>query len=418
MATKTAGVQLQPASPIAVEVPLKALIQAQLPDLIRIRHDLHRHPELSFQEHRTSRVIQDELKRLGIPFKAGLGRGTGVVAHLPPTDPSAASRPAIALRADMDALPIDERTGKPYASGTPNVMHACGHDGHTTILLGAARLLSQMRRPNPVTFIFQPAEEHGGGGQVMCDEGVLKGDKGAGLGPPVGRIFGLHGWPQFPLGQVATKSGPIMASTADFELTIRGTQCHGAYPHHGYDSILASAHVVTALQSIAARNIGPLDAVVVTVGEIRGGTANNIIPESVFMQGTVRTLNDAVQARAKERFFAVVEQTAAALGCKAEINWLEGYPVTSNDAATTEHFMGIAREVLGRANVVQLENPTMGAEDFSFYGKCVPSCFFFMGLRPEGVSEYASLHQPEFDFNDDAIAIGVDLFCRLAIAEA
>ncbi|MCC6676267.1 MAG: amidohydrolase [Phycisphaerales bacterium] len=417
MATHTAGSGLRPVSPVNVTVPLKALIEAELPDLIRIRRDLHRHPELSFQEHRTSRFIQEELTRLGIAFKAGLGRGTGIVAHLPASDPADSTRPAVALRADMDALPIDERTGRPYASGTPGVMHACGHDGHTTILLGAARILSKVRRPCPVTLIFQPAEENGGGGQVMCDEGVLLGDRGAGLGPAIGRIFGLHGWPQLPLGHVATRAGAIMAATDDFELTIRGTQTHGAYPHLGFDSILASAHIITALQSIAARNVGPLESIVVTVGQIEGGTANNIIPESVRMIGTIRTLNDQVKARARERFFAVVEQTAAALGCRAEIDWQPGYPVTSNDPALTDQFFDIARQALGRASVFNLEQPTMGGEDFAFYGKCIPSCFFFMGLKPAGASDYPSLHQPEFDFNDDALAIGIDLFCRVATAE-
>lgn len=417
MATPTAAAGIRPASPVNVTVPLKALIDAELPDLIRIRRDLHRHPELSFQEHRTSRVIQDELARLGIAFRAGLGRGTGIVAHLPATEPSGASRPAVALRADMDALPIDERTGRPYASATPGVMHACGHDGHTTILLGAARVLSKSRRPSPVTLIFQPAEENGGGGQVMCEEGVLQGDRGAGLGPPVGRIFGLHGWPQLALGQIASRPGAIMASTDDFDLVVRGVQTHGAYPHLGFDSVLASAHIITALQSIAARNVGPLESVVVTVGQIQGGTANNIIPEYVRMIGTIRTLNDDVKSRARERFFAVVEHAAAALGCKAEIDWQPGYPVTTNDPALTEHLFDVAGDAIGDASIIRLEHPTMGGEDFAYYGKCVPSCFFFMGLKPAGAGEMASLHQPEFDFNDDALPIGIGLFCRLATAE-
>lgn len=416
MATHTAPPGLRPASPVHVAVPVKALIDAELPDLIRIRRDLHRHPELSFQEHRTSRFIQEELTRLGIAFKAGLGRGTGIVAHLPSSDSAGAGRPAVALRADMDALPIDERTGRPYASTTPGVMHACGHDGHTTILLGAARVLQKMHRPHPVTLIFQPAEENGGGGQVMCEDGVLRGDAGGGLGPPVARIFGLHGWPQLPLGHIATRPGPIMAATDDFEVVIRGVQTHGAYPHLGHDPILASAHIITALQSIAARNVGPLESVVVTVGQIQGGTANNIIPECIRMIGTIRTLNDAVKARARERFFAIVEQSAAALGCRAEIDWQPGYPVTCNDPALTERCLAVAREVLGRGRVLSLDQPTMGGEDFAFYGKLIPACFFFMGLRPDGAGDYPSLHQPEFDFNDDALGVGIELFCLLATA--
>lgn len=411
---------------------LKSVIEPELPSLTELRRDLHAHPELSMKEHRTSRVVQQELARLGIAFKAGLGGGTGVVAHLPATEPTPAGAKAVALRADMDALPIRELTGKPYASTVDGVMHACGHDGHTTILLGAARVLSRLKhRPRPISFLFQPAEEYGGGGDIMCREGVLAGgtphEKSGGLGPPIGEIYGLHGWPQLPLGTIATKSGPIMAAVDDFVITIRGTQCHGAYPHLGHDPILAAAQVVTALQSVASRNVGPLDSVVVTVGQINAGTANNIIPETCTLVGTVRTLKDATKKIAKQRFFSIVEGVAAAMGCRAEINWQDGYPVTENHPDATERIVSVASRVLGTAKVIRAEHATMGGEDFSFYGKHVPACFFFLGLNPviNGLSrasggsadgEFPSLHQPTFDFNDDALLPGIELFCAVATA--
>ncbi|MBK7403532.1 MAG: amidohydrolase [Phycisphaerales bacterium] len=399
-------------------------VALELPELVAFRHDLHRHPELSYEERRTSARVCEELEALGIAYKAGLARGTGVVAHLPATTGDLASaiagRGAVALRADMDALPISECTGRPYASENPGVMHACGHDGHTTILLGAARVLSKLeRRPNPVTFVFQPAEEGGAGGERMCDDGCLLGDEGGGLGAPVGRIFGLHGWPNVPVGTVATRPGPLLAATDDFVVRVRGTGGHAAYPHLSNDPIVAAAHVVTALQTIASRNVGPTDSVVVTVGRIGGGTANNVIPTCVELIGTVRTLRAETRRHARERFYKVVEHTAGAFGCRAEIDWEEGYPVTQNDAALTEHFFGVARAALGDSRVSVVEHPSLGGEDFSYYGRHVPACFFMLGLLPTGqdAATTPKLHQAEFDFNDDAIPTGVEMMCRLALAE-
>lgn len=396
---------------------VRPLVDRELESLISIRRDLHAHPELGFEEVRTSRVVQRELAKLGVPFKAGLAKGTGVVAHLPASDPSRASAPAVALRADMDALPITELTGRPYASKTPGVMHACGHDGHTTILLGAARVLAQVHRPNPVTLVFQPAEEGGAGGEKMCQDGALGGEGRGGLGPPVGRIFGLHGWPQFPLGQVASKPGAMLAAVDDFIVDVEGTGGHAAYPHLGTDPILAASHVITALQSIASRNVGPLDNVVVTVGQIEGGTANNIIPASVRFIGTVRTLKAETRKLAKERFFGVVENTCRALGCRAKIQWHDSYPVTVNDASLTEEFFQTARATMDSSKVVRVENATMGGEDFAYYGALAPACFFFLGLRPAGAETFPTLHQPDFDFNDDALGLGIELMCAMALRQ-
>ncbi|HYF14853.1 MAG TPA: M20 family metallopeptidase [Phycisphaerales bacterium] len=394
---------------------LAALIDEELPALRAIRHDLHKHPELSYQEKRTSEVVQRELRELRIGFKAGVGRGTGVVAYLPATNDADNAKGAVALRADMDALPITERTGKAYTSGTPGVMHACGHDGHTAILLGAARVLSRVDRPRPVTFLFQPAEEGGGGAAVMCDEGVLDGDGKGGVGAPVRAVYGLHGWPTIEVGKVASKAGPLLAATDDFEVVMQGTQSHGAYPHFGADPITASAHTIAALQTIVSRNVSPLDACVVSVGAIHAGTADNIIPESCSFIGTVRTLRPEMRRLAKERFFAIVEKTGAALGCNAKIAWNPGYPVTINDPDAAERFFAVARTAFGAANVEMIDQPTMGGEDFAYYGQRVPACFFLLGLRPRGASTYPTLHQPDFDFNDDALPVGVRMMCELAL---
>lgn len=423
------AVELKPEGPLARThdrqptldtAALRDLISRELPSLLALRHDLHAHPELSFKEERTSRVVQRELEALGVAFRAGLGGGTGVVGHLPATDPAGRDKPAVALRADMDALPIVEQTGKTWASKTPGVMHACGHDGHTAMLVGAARVLSRMHRPHPVTLIFQPAEENEGGGRVMCEEGVLRGSGGAGIGPAVGRIFGLHGWPQLPLGTIATRPGPLMAAVDDFTVIIKGTQSHGAYPHLSRDPIVAAAHCVTALQTIASRNVSPVDSVVVTVGKIEAGTATNIIPERCTLIGTVRTLRDSTQILARQRFCHLVSSTAEAFGCHAEIDYHTGYPVTANDPALTERFFEIARQAVPAGQVRRLDDPTMGGEDFSFFGKHVPAVFFFLGLRPsgikEGTDEYPSLHQPGFDFNDDAMPLGIEMLCRAALA--
>ncbi len=397
---------------------IQSLIDAELPALRDIRRDLHQHPELSYQEVRTSHVVKRELTKLGIAFKDGLGKGTGVIAHLPASNAADNAKGSVGLRADMDALPIEERTGVAYCSKTPGVMHACGHDGHTTILLGVARILSKVHRPNPVTFVFQPAEEGGGGAEVMCNEGVLEGNqngKGRGIGAPVRTMFGLHGWPTVELGKIASRVGPLLAATDDFEVVMRGTQAHGAYPHQGNDAILASAQVITQLQSIVARNMSPLDSCVVTVGAIHAGTADNIIPETCSFIGTIRTLKAETRALAKKRFFEIVEHGARAMGCVAEITWKPGYPVTHNDPKAAAKFFEIAESIMPAGTVERVDNPTMGGEDFAYFGQHVPSCFYMLGLKPADAATYPTLHQPDFDFNDDALPIGIRVMCELAL---
>lgn len=394
-------------------VHLRELIGPELTSLRGFRRDLHAHPELGYQEHRTAQQVCKELDRLGIKYKAGLAGGTGVVAYLPAT--SDRGQAAVGLRADMDALPIHEQTALPYASTKPGLMHACGHDGHTAVLVGAARVLAKVtHRPNPVVFVFQPAEEGGGGANKLCQEGLTEGKL---IGPPIGRMFGLHGWPEFNVGTVGTRPGPLLASTDELRVTIVGVQAHGAYPHYSRDPVLAASQCIVALQSVVSRNVGPLDSAVVTIGQIQGGTATNIIPESVSFIGTVRALKPTIRQTVRQRVSELIEHTAMALGCRAKVDWHDGYPVTNNDPALTQRFMQVARETFGEARVVEVANPTMGGEDFSFYSQKVPAVFFCLGLKPEHQAKYPTLHQPDFDFNDDALPIGIEMFCRLALAE-
>lgn len=408
------------AEPASARLPadkLRSMIRDELPGVIAIRRDLHAHPELAYQENRTSGVVAAELARLGIRHKTGVAT-TGVIGYIPPTSSEGSSRGTIALRADMDALPILERTGAAYASRTPGIMHACGHDGHTANLLGVARVLTKMpHRPRGVLLVFQPAEEGGAGGRRMCEEGALRGESGGGLGEPVEQMFGLHGWPQYTLGVVGSRPGPLLASTDNFHVKVVGEQAHAAYPQLGADPIVAAAHIITALQTIASRNVSPQDSIVVTVAQINAGMASNIIPRALTFIGTMRTVRKEMRELGRKRFYEIAQQTAAAMDCRAEIEWHEGYPVTHNDPGMTEKFFRVAEKALGSARVQLVPHPTMGGEDFSYYGQHVPACFFVLGVKPPGVEKYPSLHQPEYDFNDEALATGMEVMVRLAVEE-
>jgi amidohydrolase len=390
---------------------LRTLIREELADLVEIRHDLHAHPELGYQESRTSGVVRDQLLNAGVEIKTGLARGTGVLGHLrgPGDD-------AIGLRADMDALPIQEVTDVEYRSQHDGVMHACGHDGHTTILIGAARVLARIANTDglrrPVTFVFQPAEEGGAGAREMVNDGCLSGDV---LGPPIVEIFGLHGWPRMPLGSVGSRSGPMLAAADSFDITITGVGSHAAWPQVGKDPIVAGAAVVTALQTISSRNVRPLDPVVVSVTQFHSGTTYNIIPGQAELTGTVRTLSPEVQDQAEKRLSEIATAIAGAHGCTADVRYSREYPPTVNDAGAVETFRTVAREAFGPAHVLEIDDPVMGGEDFAFYAQKIPACFFVLGLIPDGARDVPDLHQPMFNFNDDAMAHGIEMFCRLAL---
>lgn len=375
-----------------------------------LRHDLHRHPELMYQEHRTAKVVSEHLAKAGVEHQAGLAGGTGVLGFLPATTVDPSSAETIALRADMDALPILEETGVEYASQTPGVMHACGHDGHTAILVGTANYLSQVERPRNVLFVFQPAEEGGAGGKKMCEDGVLSGEV---IGTKADIIFGLHCAPMLPLGTAATRVGPMMASTDEFTIVVNGQGGHAASPHYTIDPIVVAAQIVTALQTVASRGVDPLDSVVVTVGKIEAGTASNVIPMNATLVGTIRTLRSSTRDYAVRRVREIAEGVAGAFGASVTFKHKEGYPVTENAPEAYARLTKVAENVIGD-NWGEYP-PVMGGEDFSFYGHHVPACFYWLGVIPEGMDSYPQVHTPKFNFNDDAIPVGMALMSELAL---
>jgi amidohydrolase len=392
---------------------LQALVAQELPSLISLRRDLHAHPEIGYSEVRTSAVIERELATAGIPFRGGLAGGTGILGSLP-----GRANHAVALRADMDALPIQEETGAPWASTTRGMMHACGHDGHTTILVGAARVLARLAHetplPHPVALVFQPAEERGGGGRRMVADGVLDGTL---IGPKVDRIVGLHCWPWLPIGHVALRAGAIMASADEIRIAIHGTGSHAALPHTGRDSVLAGSAVVVALQQIVSRTVDPLDAAVVSICVIRGGDIGNVLPDRVDLVGTMRALTPSMRDALKVRISDVAKLTAQAHGCTADVSFAEGYPVTQNDPSLTASVREQLTTVHGRERVEEFPAPVMGAEDFSYYGQRVPACFFVLGTKVADAPLHP-LHSPKFDFNDQALETGVLSMCAIALGSA
>jgi amidohydrolase len=375
--------------------------------LRRLRHALHRVPELGFQEHKTAALIRDELTSLGIDFVAGVeGAETATVAVL-----GDASRPCVALRADIDALPITERTGVAYASTHDGRMHACGHDGHVTTLLGAAAALRDLVKTLPVCvkLIFQPAEEGGGGGERLVKAGVLDGR----VGPKVAAIFGLHGWPNIPVGMVVTKPGPVLAATDSFRVTFRGTGCHGAFPHLGSDPIVTACEAVTSLQQFVSRETDPTEPAVITVGTFHAGTATNVIPDVATIGGTARTLTVPMRTAIEASIRRRCEAVAAANRCTATVDWHAGYPPTVNDPAMTDYVETIARRTVGHERYLRAPRPAMGGEDFAYYLEQVPGCFFLVGVTPHGQTTSPPLHSDRFDFNDDALETGVRMFVEL-----
>ncbi|BBH23498.1 amidohydrolase [Paenibacillus baekrokdamisoli] len=372
-------------------------------ELIELRRKLHRNPELSFEESETAAAVAELLRGLGLEVRSGIG-GHGVVAELTGSRPG----PRIALRADMDALPIQEETDLPYASERPGKMHACGHDAHTAILYGAAKLLSERKDQlvGSVRFIFQSAEEINAGAQVMIEQGVLEG---------VDEIFGLHNLPTLPAGKAATRYGALMGSVDRFELNLTGKGGHGAIPDQCVDPVVAASAIILSLQSAVSREISPFDPVVVTVGSIHGGASYNVIPERVEMTGTVRTFSRSVQEGMPSRLERLINQTAEAYRCKAELRYTQQVPVLVNHDDNVRHVEDAIDLILGLENRVEA-NPVLAGEDFSVYLQHVPGCFFWLGSGPATGAEQAyGLHHPKFAINEDCLSVGAALLAAISI---
>jgi amidohydrolase len=386
---------------------LGAMIDQQLSSACALRHRLHCIPELAYEEHLTAAAIRETLDGMGIAHVDGVPDApTATIAWIGDT-----SKPCVALRADIDALPITEQTGLSYASKHPGRMHACGHDGHITVLLGVAAILSKMigRLNVCVKFIWQPAEEGGGGADRLCKAGVLDGR----IGPKVAAIFGLHGWPGLPCGMVSTKPGPILAATDNFTATFVGRGCHAAFPHAGVDPIVTACEAVVNLQQFITREMDPTEPGVVTIGRFNAGTAINVIPDTATIEGTARTLSDAARELAEASIRRRCAGIAAANACELQFQWNVGYPATVNDPHMAEYVAQTARDVLGQGRYLPAARPAMGGEDFAYYLREIPGCFFLIGLCPSGRDEYPSLHSDRFDFTDAALVTGMRMFVEL-----
>jgi len=364
------------------------------------RRELHRKPEILFDVHETAAFVSEKLREFGCDeIVTGLGR-TGVVGII---KGNRGAGTCIGLRADMDALPLQEAGDRPYASAIPGRMHACGHDGHTAMLLGAAKYLAETRNfAGTVALIFQPAEEGGGGGNEMVKDGLMER-----FG--ITRVFGMHNLPGMPVGQFGIRPGPIMASTAEFTIDVQGKGGHAAMPHKNVDPVVTAAQIVVGLQTIASRSADPLESLVVSVTKIHGGDAYNIIPDKVQLAGTIRTLKPEVSKLAEERLHQIAEGVARAQGAMVTIDYDPNYPVTVNNPAETDFASGVAGEVAGSANVVIDLPPMMGGEDFSYMLLARPGALIFIGN-----GDSAGLHNPSYDFNDEAIPYGVSYWVRLA----
>ena len=375
-------------------------------ELRALRHDLHSHPELAFNETRTSELVAGRLAAWGVQVHRGLAR-TGVVGVI---RGKGGGKRAIGLRADMDCLPIQETGSVPYRSQHAGRMHACGHDGHTTMLLGTARYLAETRNFDGTAYlIFQPAEEAGGGGQVMVREGLFERF-------PADEVYALHNWPGLPPGKIAVGAGPMMAATDEVQITIRGKGGHGAMPHLVVDPVVAAAHVISALQTIASRNVDPADAVVVSVCSMQTSQvgAFNVVPESVQLIGTVRSFRPETRALAERRVRDIASKVAEGLGASSEVQYLRGYPATVNSAREAAFAAAVGERIFGAGNVVTNPTPTMGGEDFSYMLLERPGAYVFLGQG--GGPSGCFLHNPNFDFNDDVIPLGAGYLAALVEA--
>ena len=372
-------------------------------ELTKIRRDIHAHPELAFQEKRTADIVARELTTYGLEVHRGLAQ-TGVVGVLR----KGSSPRAIGLRADMDALPLEEKSQLAHRSTHRGRMHACGHDGHTALLLGAARYLAENQQQidfdGTVYFIFQPAEEAEGGAEIMIEDGLFRQF-------PMDAVYGLHNWPGIPAGEMAIMPGPVMAGTCAFEIKVRGHGCHAAMPNQGVDTLVVASQLVLALQSVVSRNLHPCESAVVSVTQIHGGEAFNIIPDDAVLRGTIRTFKPEVQTLVEQAIERLCSGIANAFGAQIDAHFDLRYPPTVNSAAETAICRQTAEALLGKDKVRKDELPSMGAEDFAFMLREKPGCYVWLGNGPG--TGGCSLHNPHYDFNDDVLIYGISYWVRL-----
>ncbi len=379
-------------------MPIKNRFAELLPEITAWRRDIHAHPELLFDTHRTAALVADRLREFGCDEVVTEIARTGVVGVIKGKIDTRGR--TIGLRADMDALPIEEATGLDYASKSPGAMHACGHDGHTAMLLGAAKHLAETRNfDGTAVVIFQPAEEGGGGGKVMCDEGLM--DRFG-----IDEVYGMHNWPGRPTGSFAIRPGPFFAAADQFDITVTGKGGHAAKPHETVDSALVASHIIVALQSIASRNVDPVKQVVVSVTSIETSSkAFNVIPASVHLKGTLRSLDTDVQDLAEARLKALTEKTAEAFGARATVEYRRSYPVMENAETETQHAAAVAAQVAGACDEAPL---IMGGEDFAFMLQERPGAYILVGN-----GDTAMVHHPEYNFNDEAIPAGCSWYAGM-----
>ncbi len=371
-------------------------------EFIGLRRDIHRHPELAYEEHRTSALVADKLRQWGYSVTTGLG-GTGVVGQLV----RGTGKVRIGLRADMDALPIEENNGLAWSSCKPGLMHACGHDGHTAMLLAAAQMLAlQTTWSGTLNLIFQPAEEGGGGALRMMQDGLFEQF-------PCDSIYAMHNMPGFPQGQLVFRNGPTMASSDYMSITLQGQGGHGAMPHRANDPVVAAASLIMALQTVVSRNVDPLQPAVVTVGSIQAGKANNVIPDTAQLEISVRALDPQVRIHMRQRLHELVQLQAQSYGVKAHIDWRDGYAVLVNDAQCTAQALRVARKHFAPEQIVDNGPMLTGSEDFAFMLERVPGCYLFIGNGAGQEPGACMVHNPAYDFNDHNIAIGAQYWVAL-----
>lgn len=386
------------------DIKISDAVRAVQPWVIATRRDLHRHPELGFEEVRTSGIVAQRLTALGLQPRTGIA-GTGVTAVI---EGGAGDGPTVLLRADMDALPVHEENDVDYRSTVDGKMHACGHDGHTAMLLGVAEILQAERAAlrGRVKVLFQPAEETPGGAQPMIEQGALE-------DPKVDFAFGLHLWSPLPTGVISVAAGPIMASSDVIDIEVTGRGGHAAMPAICIDPVTAAAQMITGLQTIVSRNVAPLDPAVVSITELHAGHTFNVIPDTARLRGTARTFSEPVRAVIESRLGTMVPKLAEAFGATATLRYGRGYPVTINDGAMAALVRAAAAEVVGDEGVVPTE-PVLGAEDFAYFLQAVPGCFFMVGIRNDAKHAGAAHHNPRFDIDEDAMAIGMETMLRAA----